>query len=89
MNVKIHYEKAKVSFQYLGKKYSGEVVCSEGEFKTFWFVFDQIDVKPFGGSVEFRLINGELETAKNYLAYPVFVSCIRNAIENHRKELCN
>lgn len=89
MNGKIQYEKAKVSIEYLGKQYLGEIVCSDHESKTYWFVFDQIDVKPFGGSVEFRIVNGALEAAEEYKGYALFVHCIKAAIEKHRKELCN
>lgn len=89
MNGKIQYEKAKVSIEYLGKQYLGEIVCSNNESKTYWFVFDQIDVKPFGGSVEFRFVNGVLEATEAHEGYALFVLCIRAAIEKHRKELCN
>jgi hypothetical protein len=89
MNVKIQYEKVKVSFVYLGKQYFGEIVCSNIESQTYWFVFDDVDVKPFGGSVEFVITDGELKTVKDFTAYPLFILSIKNTIDKYRKELCN
>lgn len=89
MNVKVQYEKTKASFEYQGKQYSGEVICSEAGSKVYWFVFDQIDVKPFGGSLEFTMRNGYLETVKKYEAYEAFIHCIIEVIDKHRKQLCN
>lgn len=89
MNVKVQYEKVKVGFDYLGKHYSGEIVCSNLDTKTYWFVFDQIDVKPFGGSIEFRLVNGRLESVEDFADHQLFLLCITTAIDKHRKELCN
>jgi hypothetical protein len=89
MDVKIQYEKIKTSFDYLGKQYSGEIVCSNIESKTYWFVFDQADVKPFGGSIEFKIINGELEAVEDFPEYPLFIASIKMSIDKYRKELCN
>jgi hypothetical protein len=89
MNVKVQYEKSKASFEYSGKHYSGEVICSDAGSKVYWFVFDQIDVKPFGGSLEFTMKDGQLETVKKFEAYEEFILCIKTAIDKHRKELCN
>lgn len=85
----MQHERAKASFVYLGKQYCGEVVCNETGIKTCWFIFDQADVKPFGGSVEFKMVNGYLEPVKDFAAYPLFILCIKKAIEEHRKQLCN
>jgi hypothetical protein len=89
MNVKVQYEKVKVSFDYLGKNYSGEIVCSNLNTTTYWFVFDQIDVKPFGGSIEFKLVKGQLESVEDFSDYELFILCITTAMDKHRKELCN
>jgi len=87
MNVKIEYKKTHVTFEYLGKKYSGEIICNDA--KTYWLVFDQIDVKPFGGSIAFKIVNGQLEPLRLYPSYETFIALISTAIDNYRKELCN
>ena len=89
MNHKVQYEKKKVTFHYLGKHYSGDIVCSHIDAGTYWFVFDQIDVKPFGGSVEFTIENGHLKPILEYPDYELFLLCIKRTIDTHRKELCN
>jgi hypothetical protein len=89
MNGHVAYEKTKACFEYSGKQYSGDIVCSNTEEKSYWFVFDQIDVKPFGGSIEFKMVNGELAPVKDFSSYHVFINCIKTAIDKHRKELCN
>jgi hypothetical protein len=89
MKAKVQYEKIKTSFDYLGKQYFGEVICSDIASKTYWFVFDQADVKPFGSSVEFGLVNGQLEPAQDFPGYKLFILCIKTVIDKHRKELCN
>lgn len=89
MNTLISYEKAKCTFEYLGKHYFGDVVCSISDFKTYWFVFDRVEVKPFGGSVEFRIVNGHLECVKEFPAHRLFILCIKKAIDRHRKEQGN
>jgi hypothetical protein len=89
MDVRIEYEQAKVSFIYQGKEYLGQIVCSDTASKCYWFVFDQIEVKPFGGSIEFRTINGKLQPLQDFPDYHEFLACIRELIEQHLKELCN
>jgi hypothetical protein len=89
MDVRIEYEKAKVSFRYLDKEYLGEIVCNDAPTKSYWFIFDQIDVKPFGGSVEFRFVNGKLQPVHSFPAYGQFIDSIRTVIEHHLQELCN
>jgi hypothetical protein len=89
MNVIMQYERTKASFVYLGKRYSGEVVCNETDIKTYWFIFDQLNVKPFGGSIEFKMVHGYLEPVKDFGAFPLFILCIKKAIDEHRKQLCN
>lgn len=89
MNIKVAYEKRKVSFDYLGKQYSGDIVCSEQESKTYWFIFDQIDVKPFGGSIQFKIVNGHLEPVQEFSEHKLFTLCIKTAIDKYRQELCN
>jgi hypothetical protein len=89
MNVSMQHERAKVDFVYLGKRYSGEVVCNEAATKTYWFIFDQADVKPFGGSVEFKIVDGNLESVKDFSAYPLFLLCIKKVIDEQRKQLYN
>lgn len=89
MNPAIRYEITKSSFDYLGKHYSGDVVCSDTDSKTYWFVFDQVEVKPFGGSIEFRIVNGQLEAVKEFPAYQLFMLCIKRAIDKYRKEQGN
>jgi len=89
MDVKVEYEKIKASFDFAGKQYSGEIICSETKSKTYWFVFDQIDVKPFGGSIEFKMVNGVLQVMNDFPGHESFLQCIKEAIEKYRKELCN
>jgi hypothetical protein len=89
MDVRIEYEKAKASFIYLGKEYIGDIICSETPSRSYWFVFDEIEVKPFGGSIEFRYSSGKLQPVHDYPAYGQFVACIKSVIEHHLQELCN
>jgi hypothetical protein len=89
MDVRIEYEKAKASFIYLDKEYFGDIVCSEQPVRSYWFVFDDIEVKPFGGSIEFRYVKGALKPVNEYPAYGQFVACIKTVIEHHLQELCN
>jgi hypothetical protein len=48
-----------------------------------------MNIKPFGGSVEFKMVHGSLELVKDFAAYPLFILCIKKAIDEHRKQLCN
>ncbi len=89
MKVKVEYEKTKACFEYAGKQYSGDIICRDAEAKIYWFVFDQIDVKPFGGSLAFKMVNGELEAVRDFPSDELFILCIKRAIDKHRKELCN
>jgi hypothetical protein len=89
MEPKVQYEKIRVCFDYSGKEYSGEIVCSNLEATHYWFVFDNGADNPLGGSIEFRTLNGHLRAVQEFPGHEMLIACIKTVINKHFKEICH